>query len=48
VQAEGLTFLRNDDVSSLAKSLREAGLCLELCQAFDQLAQRRDWRRLST
>jgi hypothetical protein len=44
--AEGLTFLTNDDVSSLPRSLRKAGLCLDLCQAFDQLAERRDWRNL--
>jgi hypothetical protein len=45
--ADGLTFLSNDDVSSLPKSLREAGVCLDLCQAFDQLVERRDWRNLT-
>jgi hypothetical protein len=45
--AEGLTFLSNDDVSSLPRSLREAGVGLELCQAFDRLVERRDWRKLS-
>jgi hypothetical protein len=45
--AEGLTFLSNDDVSALPRSLREAGVCLELCQAFDELVERRDWRARS-
>lgn len=44
--AEGMQFLSNDDVSALPKRLRSEGLCLELCQAFAELVERRDWRRL--
>jgi hypothetical protein len=44
---DGVTFLSNDEVSSLPRSLREAGLSLDLCDAFDRLVERRDWRNLS-
>jgi len=46
VLAEGLTFLSNQDVSSLPMGLRDAGLCPDLCCAFEKLVESRDWRRL--
>lgn len=42
----GLTFPSNEDVSALPARLRESGRCPDLCDAFDALVQKRDWRDL--
>jgi hypothetical protein len=43
-RASTLTFLSNKDVSSLPEGLRQAGLCTDLCDAFDEQVAKRDWR----
>ncbi len=42
--AQGLPFLSNDDTSALPKRLRTEELSLDLCDAFDALVKRLDWR----
>lgn len=44
--AASATFISNHDVMALPKRLRGEGKWLELCDAFDQLAESRDWRLL--
>lgn len=45
--APRLMFLSNDEVSKLAKRLRAAGRAIRLCDEFDALTRKRDWRLLS-
>ncbi len=42
--AQGVQFLSNENTSALPKRLRAEGRSLELCDAFDALVRRLDWR----
>ena len=42
--APGVQFLSNDNTSALPKRLRAAGRTLDLCDAFDAIVARTDWR----
>jgi hypothetical protein len=42
--AQGVEFLSNADTSALPKRLRAEGRALALCDAFDALVKRLDWR----
>jgi hypothetical protein len=44
--AQGQPFLSNDETSALPKRLRAAGISADLCDAFDDLVKRLDWRLL--
>jgi hypothetical protein len=42
--APGVQFLSNDDTSTLPNRLRAEGRALELCDAFEAMVKRLDWR----
>lgn len=44
--APATQFLSNDDISALPKRLRAEGLALDLCDKFDELVKKKDWRLL--
>lgn len=45
--APSVQFLSNDDVARLAKRLRSAGRAISLCDRFDAIVAKRDWRLLT-
>lgn len=42
--APSLEFLSNPEVSSLAKRMRAEGRALAVCDEFDAITKKRDWR----
>jgi hypothetical protein len=45
--AAGVQFLSNEDTSALPRRLRAEGLLLDLCDSFDAMVKRLDWRLLA-